>query len=313
MQENMFHDWLKKRHISDLIINEFDIHTGNHPIIGKCIIIPILNSEGEFSFNKYRRNPMQDAKPKYLYDKGGKITLYGWFKAKQIEYNSILITEGEMDCLVAWSNNIASVTGTGGAMSFPEEWKELLKNKDITILFDNDPTGGAGMAKVLKLIPKAYIAFLPDRAGIKDISDYVSSGGDLNELLRTRKHFACLQDVIDDKAERQAMWQSTFFHDAYIEQNTIPEYVQTDYKITKSSSDMLNRSKQYSITNLLKFNREKKTNCIWHSERTSSLHYYEDTNTVYCFGCGKHADSIDVYRQINNCSFKKAIDELSKI
>ena len=82
MQENMFLNWLKHRHISDSILSEFQIHLGNSPIMGECIVIPIKDTDGNFSFNKYRRNPSIDIKPKYIYDKGGKVTLYGWWKSK---------------------------------------------------------------------------------------------------------------------------------------------------------------------------------------------------------------------------------------
>ena len=94
---------------------------------------------------------MQDDKPKYIYDKGSKISLYGWWKAKTEK--SILITEGEMDSLVAWSANIPAVSSTGGASSFQSEWAELFKDKDVTICFDNDSAGGVGMVKTLKIIP----------------------------------------------------------------------------------------------------------------------------------------------------------------
>src|SRR3990167_1606832 len=87
MQENIvFKNWLKHRQISNSIIEEFSIHWGTNAIFGECIVIPVLDSKGEFSFNKYRRNPMVDAKPKYLYDKGGRITLYGLFKAQKENY-----------------------------------------------------------------------------------------------------------------------------------------------------------------------------------------------------------------------------------
>lgn len=308
MQENSFlQNWFSHRKISDLILSEFNVHWGISPIMGECIVIPVKDEAGNFSFNKYRRDPRTDIKPKYMYDKGGKVTLYGWWKAHSNK--NILVTEGEIDCLTSWSQNIPAVTSTGGALSFQEEWAELFKDKEVTLLFDNDEAGGNGMAKVLKLIPHAYICFIPDRPGIKDISDYVSAGGNLHELLKTRKRFASIEDIMNDKKERQATWQSVWFHEAYIQANTVPAYANKTHKQT--SNDKLTRAKQYPITNLLKFNHAGKALCIWHSEKTPSLHYYADTNTVYCFGgCGKHADAIDVYRQINNCSFNEAVKAL---
>lgn len=308
MQENMFTNWFKNRKISDSILSEFNVHWGSNPIFGECIVIPVLNEKGIFIFNKYRRNPMDESKPKYIYDKGGQVTIYGLHKAKTSD--RILITEGELDCLTAWSANIPAITSTGGAMSFQEEWAVLLKDKDVTICFDNDEAGAKGMVKVLEHLPTAHVCFLPDRPGIKDITDYVSAGGDLAELLRTRVHFKSLQDVIDDRASRLATWQSVFFHDAYIATHTVPTFVRTDYKSSSDDKSKLAQAKQYPITDLLKFDKSGNTKCIFHNEKSASLHYYKNTNTVYCFGCGKSGDAITVYRAINNCSFKEAIEKL---
>lgn len=309
MQENsIMKNWFMHRHVSDEILKEFNIYWGSSPIMGECIVIPVLGQDGNFLFNKYRRNPMIDAKPKYLYDKGSRVTLYGWWKAKKEK--SILITEGEFDSLVAWSHNIPAITSTGGALSFQEEWSNLLSEKEVTLCFDNDNAGGQGMARALKYIPHASILFIPDRPGIKDLTDYVSSGGNLSELLKTKIHFNNLQEVIDDKINRIATFRSTWFHDAYIEENTVPEYVEKRRPLGKEINDEILIAKSVPIPKLLKFNHERKTNCIWHNEKSASLHYYKDTNTVYCFGCGKHGDVIDVYRQVNNCSFTEAVRNL---
>lgn len=311
MQENMFTSWFNKRHVSDSVLSEFKVHWGVSQIMGECIVIPVADKEGNFSFNKYRRNPMIDAKPKYLYDKGAHIELYGWWKARQ--YDKILITEGELDSLVAWSNNIPAVSSTGGALSFQEDWSQLLSTKDVTICFDNDSAGGQGMARALRYIPHAYVMFIPDRQGVKDLTDYVANGGSIHELLKTRIHFNNLEEVIDDKIKRIATYQSTWFHDAMIELHSTPVYVNADRPIDKKASDDITIAKNVPISQLLKFNRVGKTKCIWHADSDPSLHFYNKTNTVYCFSCGYHGDAIDVYRQINNCSFKDAVKVLKNL
>lgn len=308
MQENMFTKWLQSRHITTKTLEDFNIHTDVHNLIGECIFIPIHNERGEFIFNKYRRNPTVDAKPKYLYDKGGKVTLYGYHKAQNAK--SILITEGELDTLVAWSANIPAVSSTGGAMSFQEEWAELLKDKDITICFDNDETGSRGMVKVLKYLPHAYVVFLPDKPGIKDLSDYVKAGGDIHELLKTRVHFNSVEEVKEHRGERLSLWQSTFFHDAYIDEHTKPVYVS---KRTKSlTDDSIVDARNCPIDRIIEFTNNK-AQCIWHNDKTPSLHYYRDTNTIFCFGCSRHGDAIDVYRQVHNCSFNEAVKALKNL
>lgn len=308
MQENIWIDWLNKRGVTNNIIKEFGLYSGEQYEMGESIVIPVADDAGNFSFNKYRRDPKQgDIKPKYKYDKGSKSALYGIDKVKDI--HSILVTEGELDTLTAWSANIPAVSSTGGAGTFMHEWASYFEGKDVTICYDNDEAGGSGMVKVLSILPTASVLFLPDRPGIKDISDYVAGGGDLSELMRGRIHFNSLQDVQDDRAVRLASWRSTHFHDAYIEVHTQPIYEKTERKFSGDTSEIA-RAKSYPIPELVKFSRDHKACCIWHNESTPSLHYYKANNTVYCFGCGKHGDAIDVYRQVHGCSFVDALKKL---
>ncbi len=307
---NVFHDWLQRRKISEKVITEFGITEGVNQFMGQCIVIPVHDEHGNFSFNKYRRNPLDQTKPKYLYDKGGKITLYGVFKCK--EEKTILITEGEMDCLVAWSSNIPAVTATGGAMSFQKEWGAFFLEKEVVICLDNDPAGGEGMVKILSIIPHAKLLFLPDRGGIKDISDYVEGGGSLNELIKTAKYLPNLEAVKENRADRVALFQSVHFHDAYIREHE-KSIKMSNFKREdgyKTSENRLMRAKAYAIKELLPI-KNGKTRCLWHNEVHGSLHYFPDTNTLYCFGmCGRVYDAIDVYRKLHNCSFNEAINSL---
>lgn len=301
-------DWLYRRKITNSVIKDFGIKVGNHPSLGECIVIPVKDENGTFSFNKYRRNPLDTNTPKYLYDKGGEKTLYGAFKIKNEK--KVLITEGEMDALVAWSANIPAVSGTGGAGTFAEEWVELLRDKEVVVCFDNDEAGGNGMAKVLDLIPWAKLLFLPDRPGIKDISDYVTNGGDLQSLIETSVRLTCLEDVIQDRSERVSLWKSTFFHDAYIKNHTKPIPEKKEHRDRSKINDKLLKAKLYPIDTLITFNRDGKAPCVWHNERTGSMHYYPDNNRVHCFGCNKGGDAIDVYRQMHGCSFTEAVKAL---
>ncbi len=309
MQENIWISWLHKRGITDKVLFDFNIHSTVRDDLGDALVIPINNVDGTFNFNKYRRDlRQQDVKPKYKYDSGSKVKLYGADKIKNIK--KVLLTEGELDALVAWSSNIPAVSSTGGASSFNEEMADILKDKDVTICYDNDDAGASGMVRVLKMLPKTKVLLLPDRPGIKDISDYVGGGGNLNEILRTAITFNDIQEIMDNRAERLALWQSTTFHDKYIAEHIQPVY--TDTKHTRVYNDNTNKIKNaraYPINRLIEFKRNKAL-CIWHNEKNPSLTYYPKTNTVYCFGCAKHGDAIDVIRQQTNCSFVEALNRL---
>lgn len=301
---NVFINWLKNRKISDEVIESFQLQTE-----GERLVIPVCNEHGIFSFNKYRRSPLVEYGSKYTYDKGGKVTLYG---SDRIEgHSKVLITEGEIDTLVAWSANIPSVTSTGGALSFQAEWAELLKDKEVIICFDNDSAGGEGMVKTLSILPHAQVLFLPDRPGIKDISDFVSQGGNIHALLNTAKKLHSLEDVIEDRANRISLFQSTYFHDAYIKYHTKPVIEKRERVVDSGTKDKIARAKEYPITELLPFNSSHNTRCLWHNERTASLHYYPQQNRCWCFGgCGRGYDAIDVYRKLNNVGFKDAVNAL---
>ena len=297
-------DWLHRRKITDEVIKEFGISESSD---GR-IIIPINSSDGKFHFNKYRRHPLSEVGSKYTYDKGGISSLYCADKIK--DKIKVLVVEGEMDALVCWSANIPAVSSTGGAGTFKAEWVEFLKDKEVTLCFDNDEAGGLGMAKVLKLIPWAKVLFLPDRPGIKDISDYVTNGGDLHSLLGTAIRLSTLEDIIQNRIERVSVWQSTWFHDAFIKENTKPIPEKKDYQDRSLIKDEVLRAKLYPIDALLRFSHNK-TQCIWHMDKEKDdLHFYTKTNTVYCFCCGKSGDAIDVYRKLHNCSFKEAVKAL---
>jgi len=276
--------------------------------INDNIIIPVHDLNGEFSFNKYRRSPLSNEQPKYWYDKGGKVTLYGWHEAQK--HSTILLTEGELDCLVAWSHNIPAITSTGGAMSFQEDWVELLKDKDIIICFDNDDAGARGTVRVLNYLPNAKVLLLPDRANVKDISDYVSSGGDLHALLKTAKHFRNIQEVCGDRSERVPLYRPHLFHDVYIATHTV--IAPKDVPFKSQASDAITRAKEYPMTNLMTFHHNKAL-CPFHKEKSGSFTYYPENNSAYCFGCSKVADSIEIYKIKNNCSFTQAVDEINKL
>lgn len=305
---NVFLDWLHNRKISDKVIYDFNLCTKNNRLV-----IPIHLPDGSFSFNKYRRSPLEESGPKYTYDKGGKLTLYGADKIYTAD--TVLICEGEMDSLVAWSHNIPAVSGTGGAMSFNPEWVSLFNNKRVIICFDNDAAGGEGMAKIFSLLPQSWVLFLPDKPGIKDISDYVTHGGNLHDLIKTAKHFAATEDIIADKVERESHWRSVYFHEAYLrnlKKNSETEIKkQNQTKLRKRIAAGLERAKQYPIPELLKLDSSGATQCLWHAETKASLYYYKNSNKLWCFGgCGRGYDSIDVYQKIHGVSFIEAVKAL---
>ncbi len=309
MQDNMMINWLLNRGITEDVLSRFQVSTGQHRILGECIHLPVIDKDGYVLFRKYRRSPMSEDGEKYIYDAGTHAQLYGWHEARN--HPRVLVCEGELDALVAWSNNIPAVSSTGGCMTFTEEWSKWLAKKEVLLCYDNDGPGAKGAVHTLELIPHAKIVQIPDMPNVKDVTDYCMAGGDLHNLLDTAVSYTSLEQVREDRGRRIALFQSVRFHDAYIEKHTPKSYAPSKVRVDGSA---LERAKSYPIPNMVQFDKRGKVPCLWHSERTASLHYYPKTNSCYCFGgCGRAYDAVDVYRVIHNCSFTDAVRELNKL
>jgi len=68
----------------------------------------------------------------------------------------------------------------------------------------------------------------------------------------------------------------------------------------------LERAKKIPITNYIKFNGGFSP-CIFHKEKTGSMKYYQKSNRVHCFGCGKDEDVIGVVQQLHGVGFLQAV------
>jgi hypothetical protein len=90
------------------------------------------------------------------------------------------------------------------------------------------------------------------------------------------------------------------------------EKIQSNFKYSKavgSSHTQIKPAdvKHVSITKYIEFNSSGKARCLWHEERTPSMQYYPQTNTLKCFGCGKFADIIDVVQEVHKVDFRTAL------
>ena len=73
----------------------------------------------------------------------------------------------------------------------------------------------------------------------------------------------------------------------------------------------IQNARNYPISNLVEFNRANKSKCVFHEDKNPSMHYYKDSNSVYCFSCHKSGDAIEVTRALCNLNFKEAVSRLS--
>jgi len=290
------------------VLSLFSIQWYEHPQIGGCIRIPI--SDG---FAKYRRDPLDERKPKYIYDKGAKITLYGFNKLRGDE-KEVVITEGELDALVLWSMNIPAVSSTGGAMSFQREWVDELPDAQFFVCFDNDEAGADGMVRTREMLgADTKVIIIPKVADDKDISDFVARGGDFRDLMASAKSYADEGDVEEDIIHRRGLMLSTLFHQKYLDKSREKMQRATAPRAASLPTDEVLRARAFPMTQLLDFSQAGKAVCPFHNEKTPSLHYYARTNTAYCFGaCGKPYDAIDLYRLKHpSLTFRQAVSEIN--
>ena len=309
--EDGIKNWLYRRKINDTIIERFGVKCTD----GK-ITIPVCDPDGKWLFNKYRRNPLVESTGmKYWYDKGNSATLFGaqFIKDEKV----VVVTEGELDALVLWSHNIPAVTSTSGARTFKEEWAQMLADKQVYICYDNDPAGGAGAVHTLSMLPAAKVVLLPSITSIKDVSDYYAIGQDFRNLMLSAKNYVSVEAVREDKGARQGVLQATFFHDAWLEWYASEERKRAlDSKkneVTHDSpvDDYVARAKEVPLKTLLKVRGDGKTKCLFHAEKSASMHVYPD-NHFYCYGCGKRGDVIDVVMELQSLDFKAAVKWLNK-
>src|SRR3990167_857697 len=94
--------------------------------------------------------------------------------------DKIYLVEGEKDadCLISWGR--IATTSAGGAQNWKPEYAESLKGKNAIILPDNDGPGKNYALQISKSLPDAKVILLPD--GIKDVSDWLEAGNDIETL-----------------------------------------------------------------------------------------------------------------------------------
>jgi len=181
----MMEEYLKQHGVSTETAKKFNLSAIKSPKYGEQLAIPVYDELGVEQFKKYRNLEAnkENNLPKYVFDPGSKETTFNIVVAKT--QPSFVIFEGEIDTIKATEDGVPAISGTNGAKSIPEDWKELLKGKDIYLCYDNDPTGEIATRSLLKKFPHLKVVNLPKE--FKDYSEYrlKHSKADFAQLLRT--------------------------------------------------------------------------------------------------------------------------------
>jgi hypothetical protein len=254
--------YLNERGLNDTILEHSKITWD-----GERIVIPIFNADGQWIFNKYRRDPAVSTGPKYTYDKGTQATLYG--SEKLAGATQVIVCEGEFDSLILEAYGFTGVCSTGGAGTFRQDWFNLMSGKELFMCFDNDDAGRKGMIRLTQMHPSIKCVPLPPEVGAHgDITDFFVKLG------KTKKDFEILMKVSQPL-------------------ELPPEPKPTPRRYT-GSDDKLERAKNVPLDALLKFNRAGFAICPFHNDSNPSLHWIKSSNRFYCFADGEKGDSIDL-------------------
>lgn len=316
------HKWYNYLH-SERKLSQEVIRGARLGIHNDLLQIPIFNAESIMLFNKYRRAPwMSDTVPKYQYDAGAKVSLYG------IDHLSedIIICEGELDVLALLSAGVNACTSTGGALSFQKEWVPLFNGRNVTVMMDNDQTGIQGAVKLALMLRRFVYRWVPRNHG-KDISDVLMQQGEdgVREILARSDNFIVvnLPDVDSQKELNKIMMENrrtirtygetsvpgTFLTLLNMELLSIVEGAKRKKLPPLEGTPDIIRARAYPIENIINVQRRVAI-CPFHNEKTPSMHIYKD-NHAYCFGCQKYADSIDLAMKVWGIGFKEAVKRLS--
>jgi putative DNA primase/helicase len=117
-------------------------------IKGNRVAMPVFDKEGNCRNLRFWLPPQfrQEGDAKIMSYRAG----YGiarLYPISQIEYDSLLLVEGEMDALAAISHGFNAITTTSGASTFPEEIASRFSGKSVTLLMDHDTAGREGAEK----------------------------------------------------------------------------------------------------------------------------------------------------------------------
>lgn len=165
------------------------------------ITLPVFDQAGNFGFFKLRQDPFDSShndKGK-VWPKGAKVEIYGWEELLGENKEMIVVCEGEMDYLVLQNHGIPTVTSTGGAGTFKDEWLPYLAQfEKVYVCFDNDEAGKMGANKLiaklenLKKITKSKVSHSQEKGRNFWLfrivwPEYLGTGGDVTDYFIKHK------------------------------------------------------------------------------------------------------------------------------
>ena len=120
--------------------------------------------------------------------------------------------------------------------------------------------------------------------------------------------------------KQNKLWYGTMVHDVLIKmsEKRISQLESVLREIPTSTSNIkewtgdIDEARKVPITKFIEF-RGGKVRCLWHQEKTPSMHYNSKINKVHCFGkCNESHSVIDVVMKLYGYTLPEAIKFLTQ-
>lgn len=168
VQQNDYRVYINKGSLAchNLIMPYRDIYGNIKSIVGRTIL-----SEDERKSLKLK---------KYKYTSFTKsLHLFGLYQAKSaiLQKRSVILVEGQFDCITCHEYGIHNVVALGGAALTKRQFQLLLRYVDkIYLLLDRDFEGQKAAAKIMKRYSKEIAIEILELPGVyKDVDEYLRS------------------------------------------------------------------------------------------------------------------------------------------
>lgn len=168
---------------------------------GQRYTIPVRNANDEIiNVRKYKLNAGAAADKMINIPGHGSAAVFGLSILRKND--TVVITEGETDCILLNQIGIPAVTHTAGASTFRPQWGPLFADKHVYICYDQDKAGKDGARKVKKILDMyaedVTIVEVPLDFKGADITDYIHKEGYTADDFRTLMEEASAGEAASD-------------------------------------------------------------------------------------------------------------------
>jgi len=161
--------------------------------------------------------------------------------------------------------------------------------------------------------------FIEQDARVKEAMEWEKERFNLPFGKSLKFYKALLKDTKNRIKIHKELWRKD--HNNFWSELSMNKYIEKEKNIKKkiaffdapiqNATIDVARAKSVPIPMFIEFNTMHFARCIFHNEKSPSMKYYPNNNSVYCFGCGRAADVIDIVQHQQNISFINAVKLLS--